>query len=82
MSSARTAPQTLDTCYLEVRCKLIEIAAALDRVYRAEDADAVDDDPRLKQFRDSLEVLAGPGFDRAERLQMIFSDEYRPDWNH
>jgi hypothetical protein len=81
MSETRTAEEILEQCHLEIRCKLIEIAASLDRIERSDKADAVCDDPRLTQYQDSLQVLAGAGFDRAEKLQMIFSDDYIPNWN-
>ena len=47
----------LDREFLGIRCRLIELAAALDRIDRA--ADAVADDARRLQIRRSLEILAG-----------------------
>ncbi len=65
-----SAPDKLNTEFLGIRCRLIELAAALDRIDRANDAG---DDPRLAQIRRSLEILAADGPDRAERVQMVFS---------
>ena len=45
----------LDREFLGIRCRLIELAAALDRIDRA--ADAVADDARRLQIRRSLEIL-------------------------
>ena len=75
-----TPTQTLDEYSLEVRCKLLEIAAILDRYDRAcaHDPDAaVSDDPRLARFRRSLAILGEPRAtpDRAERVALVFSDE-------
>ena len=28
-----------------------------------------------------LEILAGPGLNRAEQIQVLFSDPYQPGWN-
>jgi hypothetical protein len=66
-----TAIDVLDRDFLSIRCRLIELAAALDRIDRAQRSAA--GDPRLAQIRRSLEILAGPAADRAERVQMEFS---------
>ncbi len=81
MFSPLSANSVLDRVYLEVRCKLLDIAACLDRVHRAEDAQDVESDPRLAQIAKGLEILSSAGFDRAERIQMLFSDAYVPHWN-
>ena len=65
-----TPTQTLDEYSLEVRCKLLEIAAILDRYDRAcgrEPDAAVNDDPRLARFRRSLAVLSRPANDAQPR---------------
>ena len=72
--------QTLDEYSLEVRCKLLEIAAVLDRYDRAcarDPASAAPDDPRLARFRRSLAVLSSPQDqpNRAEQVALVFSDE-------
>jgi hypothetical protein len=81
MSSTRTAAAVFEQNFLDIRCKLIELAAALDRIERADSADEVDADPRIEQIQEAIEVLGSRGFDRAERLQLIFSDQYDPNWN-
>ncbi len=65
----------LDAEFLGIRCRLIEMAASLDRIDRAGDSAA--DDPRKAEIRRSLEILAGDGPNRAEQLQMVFSLEAR-----
>lgn len=75
------ARQTLDRHYLEIRCELLNLAAALDRVARGDQADQVGNDPRLREIQQGLEILAGGGTDRAERIQLLFSDPYREGWN-
>jgi hypothetical protein len=72
------APQLLDKEFLEIRAKLLETAAALDRLDRAEGS--ADGDRRVKQLREAISVLASPGPDRAERLQMVFSLPYDEQW--
>ena len=61
----------LDREFLGIRCRLIELAAALDRIDRA--ADAVADDARRLQIRRSLEILLADAPNRAEQVQMTFS---------
>jgi len=74
------APQVLDVYFLEARCKLLEIAAILDRIGRGRDASAVSADPRLEHIRRALEVLQDQSGGRAERIQQIFSLDYEPGW--
>ena len=81
MSTPLSAPAVLDRVYLEIRCKLLEIAASLDRVARADEFDRAQSDPRLAQIRQGMEILVKEGADRAERIQMLFSDPYVPNWN-
>jgi len=81
MPSILTAGQVLDRHYLEIRCGLLDLAATLDRVERSDGFDAVRRDPRLALIREAIDILASGGDDRAERIQMLFSDDYVPAWN-
>ncbi len=74
------ASEVFEREFLPLRGRLIEVAAALDRVARAEGA--VDDDPRMKQVRQTLGLLATEAHDsnRAELAQMIFSLPYVAQW--
>ena len=66
--------QVLDRYYPEVRAWLIQIAAVMDRYDRAGGGDA---DERLRHYREALKVLqTSTTGDRAQRIQMIFSDPY------
>ncbi len=73
-----SAEKVLDREYLEIRAKLLEVAASLDRIDRG--PGSVDEDPRLQQFRDALTMILNSSDDRAEQLQLIFSRTYEPDW--
>lgn len=64
--------------FLPVRAKLLEVAAALDRIDRAEDA-LSDDGPR-KRIDQAIRILLEPGEPRAARVQQLFSREYQADW--
>lgn len=74
------APVALDAYFLEARCRLLDIAAILDRVGRGPESAAAALDPRLSKIRKAIQVLAGPERDRAERIQQIFSQEYDAGW--
>jgi hypothetical protein len=78
LANSATASVSLDREFLGIRCRLIEMAAALDRIDRA--GVAVAGDPRMAQIRRSLEILAGDAPDRAEQLQMVFSLPYEKEW--
>jgi hypothetical protein len=65
-----TRQQVLDLYFLDARHKLIEIAAFLDRVDRAEG----EADFRLGAFREALQHLASAQSDRATAVLMAFSD--------
>ncbi len=75
------ASKALDTFYLDARCKILEVAAILDRINRGQGASAVDSDPRLDRIRKALEVLHDQSGGRAERIQQIFSLEYDSSWD-
>ena len=73
-------PTVLDRVYLEVRAKLLEVAASLDRIDRAEDSAVMQQDPRLDQIHQAIEILKTGRLDRAEQIQMAFSDAYVSAW--
>jgi len=81
MPTFQTASQILDRHYLELRCGLLDMAGALDRLERAGTFGEVKSDPRLRKIHEGLQILASSGQDRAERLQLLFSDPYEADWN-
>ena len=59
-----TRQQVLDQYFMDARHKLIDIAAFLDRVERAEG----DSDFRMEAFRDAIKHLEDGGNDRALSL--------------
>ena len=72
-TSPLTQRELIDEYFMEERVKVIDLAAFLDRLDRAREADA-DDDFRLRSIRDALAVLAADDGGRVRRVQMIFSD--------
>ncbi len=75
------ANKALDNYFFEARCKLLDIAAILDRINRGQDAgEVLSNDPRLEKIRKALDVLLDQSGGRAERIQQIFSLDYDPSW--
>jgi hypothetical protein len=78
VSQSLTAPDILNREFLELRAKILELAASLDRLDRAQGE--VADDPRLAKLHRGLELLLGETGGRAERVQLLFSRPYNEDW--
>ena len=76
--------QLLDREYLPVRAKILEIAASLDRLQRAESgppqSGSPQDDERYQQLLSALEIVLAPRDDRTEQLQLHFSRPYEETW--
>ena len=75
----QTALQVIDREYLEARCALLEVAAALDRVDRAHDHEEAANnfqDSRLDQLNQAIKILSEESHlpNRSERLLLLFSD--------
>ncbi len=78
MPQSRNASAVFGRDFLEMRSRILELAASLDRLELAEGSPL--DDPRLDQLRQAIEVLLKPGTSRAESVQQIFSLKYDPSW--
>ena len=74
------ATRALDQFFLDARCRLLDLAAILDRVGRGADAAAAAADPRMARIREAVGALLGDGTARAEQVQQIFSLAYDPGW--
>ena len=77
MAKRRTRADILNRDFLETRAKILELAAALDRLDRAP-GDAVD--PRRATLQEGLDAVRSSEPGRAEAVQRIFSLEYDPEW--
>lgn len=73
-----TASQVLDREFLEIRAKILELAASFDRLERGEGS--VLDDPRLLRLREALLLLGPNQENRAEHVQLLFSRPYAEQW--
>lgn len=64
-----TRQELLDLYFMDARCKLIDLAAFLDRVDRGSGAE----DFRMAEFRKALDSLRAPA-NRAEKVLLALSD--------
>ena len=73
------AKKILDQYFLEMRWRCLSLAADLDRVERGEGgASLLREDPRLQKLQKAFDVLKSNSKNRAEQVQMIFSDMTPP----
>jgi hypothetical protein len=78
MSTPLDAAAVLNREFLEIRARLLQLAASLDRLDRADGS--ATSDGRLDKIRVALEILGGDEPDRAEKIQLLFSRPYESDW--
>jgi hypothetical protein len=77
----RSVMTVLDHDFLEIRARILDVAASLDRLDRASEPPGTHHpDRRLAQIRLALEALSIPEPTRAETIQRIFSLDYDPAW--
>ncbi len=81
-----TASEVLERTFLETRCKILEIAANLDRMDRARERHTIMNSQQVSKIRTALSILqqelgtATGRTDRAEQIQMLFSRQYDQHW--
>jgi hypothetical protein len=80
MTAHLSAAAALERHFLETRCKILEIAANLDRIDRGVTDAAAAQDARLARIHEALRVLLAPGPGRTELCQQVFSLPYDPNW--
>lgn len=78
VTAAMTAQDILNREYLEMRAKILELAASFDRLDRADGN--VEGDARVSQLSEGIKILQSSDPGRAERVQMLFSRSYTDDW--
>ena len=82
MPDPQSPVEVLDRDFLNVRARLIEVAASLDRIDRADPDGSLRNDPRTDRIRKSIDVLSHISeTNRAEQVLRVFSDEYDPNWS-
>jgi hypothetical protein len=78
MAASLNAAEIIDREFLEIRAKILELAASFDRLDRADGS--VDGDPRMSLLAEALQVISGDQRERAEQVQLLFSRQYEDDW--
>ena len=77
--TATPSPDPLSqTEFLQIRNRLLDLAAALDRAQRA--GWNRDRDARGQKIAEAFEILSDDGPDRAARIQQLFSLAHDPNW--
>ena len=65
----------LDTQFLEIRARVLSLAADLDRIERSTGGAALlESDARIQTLRRAIKVVLDERANRAEQVQMLFSD--------
>ncbi|HUG93050.1 MAG TPA: hypothetical protein VML55_19575 [Planctomycetaceae bacterium] len=78
MPTPMAAEAVLNREFLEIRAKLLEIAASLDRIDRG--GGSVEGDSRMDLILEGLSLLREDGVARAEAIQLLFSRQYDENW--
>lgn len=78
----RSGDTIVGESFLEVRAKLLEVAATFDRIDRCCAEGGLGDDALAKRelLQKATEILLSDQADRAERLQHLFSRDYESGW--
>jgi hypothetical protein len=71
MYSSLNTSQLLDRDFIDIRSKLIDLAASLDRIKQSIDSNAKD--PRLEKIQQAIAILSDNSKNRTEQIQMLFS---------
>lgn len=75
LGSPKTGSELLDHDYLNLRSALVEAAAGLDRIQKAEGGkEVMKDDPRVKNLLNACEIMLQEEANRAETILTRFSE--------
>lgn len=75
----RNRRDVLEQEFLQVRSKLLEVAAFFDRLDCAELSSEINSN-QLERLQQGCEILTDNQSDKAARLQLLFSRQYEPAW--
>jgi hypothetical protein len=70
----------LEQQFLEIRCKILDLAAQLDRLQRGGDLEAIKGDPKWTRIQKGIAILANDQPAKAQSVQELFSLQYDPEW--
>jgi hypothetical protein len=77
MATMQSSEQILDSEFLVIRAKILEVAATLDRIDRSGGAGG---EPRLAKLNEAINLLLAKEGNRAEHVQLLFSREFDENW--
>jgi hypothetical protein len=75
----RKSEQVVEQEFLQIRAKILEIAAFLDRLDPADEIPSAAQS-RLELLRQGCELLLDEEGDKAARVQLLFSRQYDAQW--
>lgn len=70
----------LDQQFLEIRCKILDLAAQLDRLTRGGEMAAIESDPKWILIQKGIALLGTNRPAKAQGVQELFSLCYDPNW--
>lgn len=73
------AQKVIQREFLELRAKILELAASLDRIDRGA---GEPDSQSMDRIHQGLEILLQPAPNRAEKVQLLFSRDYSQNWRN
>jgi len=74
IASPKSAKELLDMYFLDMRSALLETAAAMDRVERAEGGNEIASDPRVQKLFKSFDIIKNNKGSRSEDFLKLFSE--------
>lgn len=75
----RKSEQVVEQEFLQIRAKILEVAAFFDRLEPAEEIPSTTQQ-RLDLLRQGCELLLDGEGDKASRVQLLFSRKYDSQW--
>ncbi len=81
LGSPKTAEELLEIYFLDMRSALLETAAAMDRIQRAENGNDILKDPRIQKLQEGCEILKNEKPDRVGQLLCLLSDPWNNNQN-
>lgn len=74
LPSEKNAEELLEMYYLDMRSALLETAAGLDRLERAEDYQKIAENPKYKRLFTAMKMILETRKYRSERFLELFSE--------
>ena len=74
LQSPKSALELLDRYYLDMRCNLLETAAAMDRLKSASGGEGIITDRRYQRLLAAIDILTSEEENKAARILDMMSD--------